>query len=362
MLATIPIAAITPGNNDRRHFAAAALQELADSIRANGLAQPPTVVPKGDGYQLVAGERRWRACQLLGWDTIPAMVRSDLTAEQASAIMLAENTARADLDPVEEGRAYQSRIDAGWSVARLSETAGVSAQRINARTRLLSLREDLQALVRSGDLQVGYAQTLAAAGLDFNRQMIAVQRLQANAAPTVKWFRNECGELANEQASQSFDGFMAGPIMPAAPVEKDVLPPRPRTHKAPQIGDSYNQILSAQIAFWQAAAAEWDTRGKTIARDECLSAVEVLQGALEMISAATPAADNPADIDLSDLYSTEQAADFLGLAVPTVKYHVKKGTLTPVVVAGRWVFTEEELERFKSTPRPKGNPAWTKKA
>lgn len=360
MLATIPIAAIIPGNNDRRHFAAAALQELADSIRTNGLAQPPTVVPHGNGFQLVAGERRWRACQLLGWDTIPAMVRDDLSPEQVSAIMLAENTARADLDPVEEARAYQSRIDAGWTVARLSETAGVSAQRINARTRLLSLREDLQALVRSGDLQIGYAQTLAAAGLDTNRQMIAVRRLQANPAPTVSWFRTQCGELANEQAQEPMTGFWLEQVEPA-PVAKIQLPPSPRTHKAPMTGDSYNQILANQIRFWTDAAAAWDALGKGAKRDECLSAAEVLQGALEMMAASVRQPDPiTQEVDLSDLYSTQQAADYLGIALPTLKHHVKRGNIIPTKIGKTLVFTQEQLDEFKAVERRPGNPAWRK--
>lgn len=97
----VPVAQIVPGNNDREEFDAVALRELADSIGQHGLAQPITVRPYGQGFQIVAGERRWRAVQLLGWETIPALVRP-LSDEEASAIMLLENIQRAELNPIAE--------------------------------------------------------------------------------------------------------------------------------------------------------------------------------------------------------------------------------------------------------------------
>ena len=104
-IANIPVSSIAAGNNDRKEFDPVKLEELAASIAAHGLAQPITVRPLSGlipGFEIVAGERRFRAIsRVLQWDTIPAIVR-DLDDEAASAIMLAENTGRADLNPIEE--------------------------------------------------------------------------------------------------------------------------------------------------------------------------------------------------------------------------------------------------------------------
>src|SRR3990167_1299050 len=113
---------IDQGANDRTVFNAEALDDLAASIRDNGLAQPITVRPVRRGrYEIVAGERRFRACaHLLGWTSVPCIVR-DMDDAQAAAVMLAENVARADLDPADEALAYQSRIERyGWMVDELA--------------------------------------------------------------------------------------------------------------------------------------------------------------------------------------------------------------------------------------------------
>jgi ParB family chromosome partitioning protein len=110
---------IRAGTNDRKHFDEVKLGELAESISEHGLAEPIIVRPVtsfcGVGYEIVAGERRFRAMTtILDRSFIPAIVR-ELDDESASAIMLAENTGRADLDPIEEANAYQSRIERfGW--------------------------------------------------------------------------------------------------------------------------------------------------------------------------------------------------------------------------------------------------------
>lgn len=107
----LPYAQVQPGQNDRTVFRPEELEALAASIQADGLIQPITVRPTPGGrFEIVAGERRYRAIGLLGWETVPAIVR-DLTDEQASTIMLLENVHRVDIDPVDEARAYQSRID-----------------------------------------------------------------------------------------------------------------------------------------------------------------------------------------------------------------------------------------------------------
>jgi hypothetical protein len=118
---TVEAALIVPGDNDRQAFEPVALQELADSIAAHGLAQPITVRPIAGGlYQIVAGERRFRAMQLLGWERVPALVR-DLDDRQASAIMLVENLNRVDLNPIDEARAYSKRMtEFSWAVSDIA--------------------------------------------------------------------------------------------------------------------------------------------------------------------------------------------------------------------------------------------------
>ncbi|MGB7206087.1 MAG: ParB/RepB/Spo0J family partition protein [Anderseniella sp.] len=156
--------------NDRKEFDPAGLQELAKSIATNGLAQPPTVRPLKDGtYGIVAGERRTRAMLLLGWAEMPVIVR-DLTDEEASAIMLAENTSRADLLPIEEAAAYQRRIDEfKWSFATIAEKAGVSVAVVKSRIALLKLAPALHTLVNQGVLPLSHAELLV--DLSHERQL-----------------------------------------------------------------------------------------------------------------------------------------------------------------------------------------------
>lgn len=173
----LPADRIVAGSNDRTDFDAAALEQLAASIAASGLAQPPTVRPVADGmFEIVAGERRCRAMALLGWTEYPVMVR-ELDDSQASDIMLLENLARVDLDPVAEARAFRARLDRGATVAELAERAGVPARRVSARLRLLELADDVQHLVAHGQLTLGQADALV--GLDVNRQRLALEGLHA---------------------------------------------------------------------------------------------------------------------------------------------------------------------------------------
>lgn len=208
-LRTIDTGLIDPGNNDRKEFDAEELAQLASSIDSNGLAQPPTVRPKPDGrYELVAGERRFRACsENLGWATIPAFVR-DLDDAQAGAIMLAENVARVDLDPVEEANAYRARMATGLTVAEVAAQAGVQASRVQWRLDLLRLIPEALALVQSKQLGVGAAWELR--DLDVNRQMLALRALSAGDL-TATEFTKLCRQLQFEQDQDSMfdtDSFL----------------------------------------------------------------------------------------------------------------------------------------------------------
>lgn len=161
-LLAIPVGAIEPNpNQPRQHFDEESLSELAASIRDVGVLQPLLVRPVGDGrYQLIAGERRWRAARRAGVDVVPAVARdtSDVaSAEQA----LIENLHRADLSPLEEAAAYQQLIeDFGLTHEVLATRVGKSRSSVTNTLRLLSLPPAIQQLVAEGRLSAGHAKAL----------------------------------------------------------------------------------------------------------------------------------------------------------------------------------------------------------
>jgi ParB/RepB/Spo0J family partition protein len=197
----LPLASIVAGCNDRSIFNATEITALAESIRQHGLAQPITVRPVNGHYQIVAGERRFRAHQELGAATIPAIVRS-MSDREAADLMLIENIQRVDLNPLDEARAYQKRREQfGASVAEIATIASVSEGRVRSRLRLCSLIEEAQQLVQSGQLGIGYGEAMA--DIDRNRQLIALRSLNEAKAPTLTWFRSLCGQLLAEQAQEA---------------------------------------------------------------------------------------------------------------------------------------------------------------
>lgn len=281
---------IIPGPNDRTTFDPAALQELASSIDEHGLIQPITVrwLDDADCYQIIAGERRFRACKdILGWEEIPALI-ADATDEEASAMMLAENISRENLDPIDEAQAYASRMTMfDLTTAEIAKQAGVSTIRVQFRLKLLSLRPEIQKLVRDDQISIGYAQTLADAGLDTNRQLIAIRALRDNPKPTTGWFRRVVNELLEQQAQgELFDlplmcgSILNAPIVDAAPT---IDPPLPTTHKPPKAGQTIREIIRNQVHFWDRAATEWDRIGKPFKRQECQAAAAALRSSLAMI-------------------------------------------------------------------------------
>jgi ParB family chromosome partitioning protein len=189
---------IDPGPNDRTTFDADALTELAASIAEVGLLQPVTVRPVGNRYEIVAGERRWRAHRLLGAETIDALVR-DLDDRQAADAMIVENLSRADLNPMEEAEAYRSRIDRfGMTVDELAATAGVDATRVRRRLELLNLVPEAMELLRAGQLNREYAWRMSR--LDVNRQRLVLAALARDGRMSWEDVKGLCDRLAFEQA------------------------------------------------------------------------------------------------------------------------------------------------------------------
>lgn len=144
----------------RREFEPEALAELEASIRANGLLQPITVRRRGDGYELIAGERRLRAVRNLDWKEIPAIVR-DFDDQTLLILALVENLQRADLNAIEEARGYQ-RLLGEFSLTHqeVADAVGKDRTTITNLLRVLSLPETVQRLVESGKLSTGHARAM----------------------------------------------------------------------------------------------------------------------------------------------------------------------------------------------------------
>lgn len=283
MTTLIDASLIVPGTNDRTQFNN--LEELAASIQANGLLQPITVRPieYTDLYQIIAGERHYRATQVLGWTEVPCLV-ADKNDEEASIAMLIENVQRNDLDPIDEANAYASRMALySWSVETLAQKTGLSKVKIQFRLKLLKLRSDIQTLVKSGQLQLGYAQIIADSGLDSNFQAKAMAALRDNPQPAPAWFRKTCGGLLEKQAqAQMFDlPLFGGPdALNIQPVEEGQKFPLPSTTIPPKSGTTPQEIIKGQISFWQQAARSWDKLGENFKRDQCQAAALALKSTL----------------------------------------------------------------------------------
>ena len=146
----------------RQVFEPEALQELADSISAQGVIQPIVVRPDGDHFELVAGERRWRAAQLAGLQKIPAVIRK-LDARATAAIALIENIQREDLNPLEEAQAFMRLIEEfDLTHQQVADSVGRSRAAVSNLLRLLDLADPVKEQVNKGLLDMGHARALLA--------------------------------------------------------------------------------------------------------------------------------------------------------------------------------------------------------
>src|SRR5690606_972537 len=149
--------------NPRKEFAEPELAELAESIRTKGLVQPIVVRPHPEdaqAYEIVAGERRWRAAQKAGIHTVPVIVR-DLSDREVLELAIIENVQRADLNAIEEAGGYRGLIGRfDYSQVQVSEIVGTSRSHVANTLRLLKLPDSVLAYVRDGRLTAGHARTL----------------------------------------------------------------------------------------------------------------------------------------------------------------------------------------------------------
>ncbi len=159
---TVPIAFVTANpRNPRRSFADADLADLAQSIREHGIVQPVVVRPTSrDQYEIIAGERRWRAAQRAGLTDLPVIVR-DVDDRVALELAIVENVQRADLNPVEEAMGYQQLVDQhNYTQADLAQVIGKSRSHVANTLRLLKLPEVIRDMLVDGSLSAGHARTL----------------------------------------------------------------------------------------------------------------------------------------------------------------------------------------------------------
>lgn len=160
----LPLSCLSPGRfQPRDDMDEAALESLAASIRAQGVVQPIVVRATEDGhYEIIAGERRWRASQLAGLEEIPAVVQ-DISDEMAMAVALIENIQRENLNPIEEAAALRRLIkDCGLTHEQCAESVGRSRASVSNLLRLLELEVDVQSRLRAGEIEMGHARALLA--------------------------------------------------------------------------------------------------------------------------------------------------------------------------------------------------------
>jgi len=238
--ADVPVASIAAGPmQPRSHFDEASLQSLAESIKTHGIVQPLVVRPKGSGYELIAGERRWRAAQLAGLERVPVVIRN-VPDENLLEIALIENIQREDLNPIEEALAYKRLIETvGLSQDALATRVGRDRSFITNYLRLLRLPDDIQNLVTDGRLSPGHARTLVTLEAEDLQRRLARQIIEGSLSVR-----------ATEELVKKATGKSLGA---ARPRSAPVVDPNVRAAET-----KLRRILGAQVKILQAG----DGRGK----------------------------------------------------------------------------------------------------
>jgi ParB family chromosome partitioning protein len=183
---TLRMSEIEPNREQpRKNFSDEAIAALADSIREHGILQPLLVRPLiTGGYQIVAGERRWRAARMLGLDEVPVNIR-ELTDAETMQIALIENLQRENLNPIEEAVGYNELIENyGMTQEKVARMVGKSRSAIANAVRLLSLPDEVKKLLENGDLSAGHAKALL--GFEDEQLLIATAVKAANGGLTVR--------------------------------------------------------------------------------------------------------------------------------------------------------------------------------
>jgi ParB family chromosome partitioning protein len=260
-LRELPVADIRANRNQpRRAFDPEALKELRDSIAANGLIQPIVVrpAPRGDGYEIVAGERRWRSAKDLGWKKIPAVVR-DVDEQTMLTIALVENLQRASLSPIDEAEGYERLArDFSMSQAQIAHAVGRERSTVANAIRLLSLPKPIQALLDSGALSAGHARALLS--VTDAREMARIAReAVANGWSVRETERHTRGE--------------GGARKKSAKAAKRSLPPEAR-----RIEDALRKKLGTDVAVMLKGKDKGHVAVRFYSHDDLARLLEVMLG------------------------------------------------------------------------------------
>jgi ParB/RepB/Spo0J family partition protein len=237
----LELIAIRRGDNDRTFFDQTELESLANSMRDDGLTEPIVVRPVKSAppilYEIVAGERRFRAAQFLGWEKIPSVIRK-YTDEQAAAVMLNENVQRADLDPLDECGAYEKRMRMfGWSVNQVARKAKIPEKRVAARLLLSSLIPEMKEMLRRKEIALSFCETMAP--LDVNRQRIAMRYLTTTNNPLLREFKSLCGKLLAQQNQ--------GALMDLQAIDVDAVIAEAKVEGRPKRWDFYETQIKPRF-------------------------------------------------------------------------------------------------------------------
>ena len=239
----------------RNNFNEEALQELADSIRAQGVVQPVVVRPaagKPGHYELIAGERRWRAAQLAGLHEVPAVIR-EVDDQAAMAMALIENIQRQQLNPMEEAVALNRLIDEfGLTHEQTAEAVGRSRAAVSNTLRLLNLEEGVKALLSEGQLEMGHARALL--GLSGGAQFKAAREV-ANKGLSVRETERLVKKLVN----------------PVAPKKTTAVALDPDTRR---LQDDLSEKLGAKVQFQTGKAG----KGKLVIHYNSLDELDGILG------------------------------------------------------------------------------------
>ena len=224
----VPVAMITPNKfQPRRVFDEDALAELCQSIKQYGIVQPVVVRRIMQGYELVAGERRWRAAQMAGLKTVPAVIREYTDAEMTE-IALIENLQRADLNPIEEGQAYKRLMEEfGLTQEEVSRKIGRSRSHIANMIRMLNLPATVQSYVSRGTLSMGQARPILTLGSE---------ELQLEAAETI---------MAEDLSARDAEELVRR--LSTAPRVKKPTPSEKTEIYVAEAEDTLRQLLGTQV-------------------------------------------------------------------------------------------------------------------
>ena len=209
LTAELRLSEIEPNKDQPRiHFVEESLQELAESISTHGLLQPIVVRPMiGGTYQIVAGERRWRACRIAGLNTVPVIIKS-LDDKETMELALIENLQRMDLNPVEESKGY-ARLLKEFELTQdeVAERVGKSRSAVTNALRLLNLPDDMLNALAEGKISAGHARTLLSFTDTVLQQEAFIAAVEGASVRQLEAMAKAASKTKKEKVSQKQDSF-----------------------------------------------------------------------------------------------------------------------------------------------------------